>query len=133
MSRFNQKYSRELSLTAHAQQQLSAYAWPGNVRELRNLIERLVLITDISVHEVKEIAGSLFRNWETKADKTAFVEAPVPILGCGHLQAGVSLREQSAAYENLLIEEAIQTYGSLAKAASALGVTKNTLIRKRKR
>lgn len=133
LSRFNQKYNRQLSLAAYAQEQLSTYAWPGNVRELRNLIERLVLITDISVHEIKEIAGSLFRSQEAETEKTSPLGLSASTSDSGHLQKGVSLKEQSAAYENLLIEEAIQTYGSLSKAANALGITKNTLIRKRKR
>ena len=45
----------------------------------------------------------------------------------------VSLKEQVADYEKELIDQAVARYGSLSKAAEVLGVTKVTLIRKRKR
>ena len=35
--------------TPDALEQLAAYAWPGNVRELRNVVERLLLLTDEAV------------------------------------------------------------------------------------
>jgi len=35
--------------TPEALEQLAAYAWPGNVRELRNVVERLLLLTDEAV------------------------------------------------------------------------------------
>src|SRR5205807_1963934 len=37
------------SFTPDAVEQLSYYSWPGNVRELRNVVERLLLLTDAAV------------------------------------------------------------------------------------
>ena len=37
------------SFTPHALEQLVQYGWPGNVRELRNVVERLLLLTDEAV------------------------------------------------------------------------------------
>jgi two-component system, NtrC family, nitrogen regulation response regulator NtrX len=37
------------SFTPDALEQLTRYAWPGNVRELRNVVERLLLLTDDAV------------------------------------------------------------------------------------
>ncbi len=40
---------REKSVTPEALEILSAYSWPGNVRELRNVVERLVILSEDSV------------------------------------------------------------------------------------
>lgn len=131
LNRFSQKYSRNLLLSERACAKLASHSWPGNVRELRNLIERLVLITDVSVHEIKEISDSLFGAREQESQGLPL--SPPQHFERGHLKAGVPLKQQVAAYEDILLEEAVQTYGSLSKAAKALGISKNTLIRKRKR
>ena len=39
------------SFSPEAIQQLTRYSWPGNVRELRNVVERLLLLTDDVVDE----------------------------------------------------------------------------------
>jgi DNA-binding NtrC family response regulator len=46
--------------TAEALEALSRYAWPGNVRELRNIVERLLLLTDDEVDAgiVREVLSS---------------------------------------------------------------------------
>ncbi len=43
LSKFNQKYTTNKTVTAHLMKQFVDYSWPGNVRELKNIIERLVL------------------------------------------------------------------------------------------
>lgn len=44
--RFLTQSSRDLRLSAEAEDALLAYDWPGNVRELRNVIERAVVLSD---------------------------------------------------------------------------------------
>jgi two-component system, NtrC family, nitrogen regulation response regulator NtrX len=39
----------EKTITSEALEILSAYAWPGNVRELRNVVERLVILSEDSI------------------------------------------------------------------------------------
>src|SRR5262249_30784481 len=40
------------SFAPDAPEQLARYSWPGNVRELRNVVERLLLLTDDTVDAV---------------------------------------------------------------------------------
>ena len=45
-------------VTPEAMERLSGYGWPGNIRELKNLIERLLIMTDgesIGSTEVEEV------------------------------------------------------------------------------
>jgi transcriptional regulator with GAF, ATPase, and Fis domain len=39
----------EKNITAEAVDILSAYTWPGNVRELRNVVERLIILSEDSI------------------------------------------------------------------------------------
>ena len=57
---FIDKYSKEYEkeppmLTDKALYALQNYAWPGNVRELENVIQRIVLMTDVSSIDVADL------------------------------------------------------------------------------
>lgn len=130
LERFGQKYGRYKTLSQRATDKLVEYPWPGNVRELRNFMERLVLITDVEVDEIKDIPDVFFHHQETVPKVTL---PQTPLATVASLKMGYSLKEQVADYEKELIDQAVARYGSLSKAAEVLGVTKVTLIRKRKR
>ena len=57
MGRFGQEHGRSMRRIAkEAVERLTRYSWPGNVRELKNLIERLLIMTEgdtIGPHEVE--------------------------------------------------------------------------------
>jgi DNA-binding NtrC family response regulator len=40
---------REKNITPEALEILAGYSWPGNVRELRNVVERLVILSEESI------------------------------------------------------------------------------------
>ncbi|MGE5177915.1 MAG: sigma-54-dependent transcriptional regulator [Bacteroidota bacterium] len=47
------------SVTPEAMERLAAYAWPGNIRELKNLIERLLIMTDGDAIERADVEDAL--------------------------------------------------------------------------
>lgn len=57
---FNKKvcreYGCELNFSGKALEALEKYSWPGNVREMENLIERLAIIVDSGVIDVKHLS-----------------------------------------------------------------------------
>ncbi len=58
---FCSKESRETkTFSPAAMEALLNYSWPGNVRELKNLIERLVIMTQHQVIEEKHLPPSVF-------------------------------------------------------------------------
>jgi len=99
---------------------LCEYRWPGNVRELRNLMERLVIMTDTPAIDAAQVAqllappraaavDALFREFSTLADKLA-------------------------ACERAVIEDALnEANGNMAAAARQLGLDRANLHRKLKR
>lgn len=47
LSRANQAHQRNVSFTPDALSRLARHAWPGNIRELANVVERVVLLSDV--------------------------------------------------------------------------------------
>jgi two-component system nitrogen regulation response regulator NtrX len=93
---------------------LMAYDWPGNVRELKNLVERLVIMTD------------------DKAIKEPDVR---PLLGDAQVTAGDKpLSDLVEDYErSLIISELKRTGWNVSKAAGRLGIDRANLHRKMRR
>lgn len=53
---FAQKYSSTVKkISPDAVKELQKYRWPGNIRELRNLMERLVILTDADVIQSQQV------------------------------------------------------------------------------
>jgi len=60
MGRFGQEYGRApRRIAPDAVERLSRFSWPGNVRELRNLIERLLIMSEGDTIGVSEVEASL--------------------------------------------------------------------------
>jgi two-component system, NtrC family, nitrogen regulation response regulator NtrX len=50
---------RPRSVTKEALERLTEYSWPGNIRELKNLIERLLIMTDGDAIDVADVEDAL--------------------------------------------------------------------------
>lgn len=103
---------------------MRAYAWPGNVRELRNLIESLLLTSDLNDVQLNELPDEIL----TAPHQEAEVQ---PELGAAALEQPATSLEEG---ERLAIIRAIKDHqGNLAQAARTLGVSRSTLYRKMER
>jgi len=127
------KYGRRKILSPNAVQKLVDYHWPGNVRELRNIVERLTLMTNVSAVEIKDIPDAFFSPQNKLAVPRRMNKRPFPAGGFRPvLRENLTLKEQISILETDLIQQAVHQYGTLEKAAQALGLSKSTLIRKRR-
>ena len=109
-------------LSRRALDALLAYHYPGNVRELMNICERLVVMSESVRIGI--------------ADLPAAVTAGLPPdLSCGIdvVAAGQSLPQAMARVEGRILRQAMETYGTQARAARALGINQSTIARKLKR
>ena len=103
--------------TPDALEELKQYGWPGNVRELRNVVERLLLVTDDAV----DAAAAR----EVLSGKPAASSAAPTALGRG------TLDERVAAFEREVILEQIASHGyRAAETARALGLERRHLDKK---
>ncbi|MGH7356329.1 MAG: sigma 54-interacting transcriptional regulator, partial [Candidatus Rokuibacteriota bacterium] len=92
------------TLSAAARDALAAYAWPGNVRELANLMERVALLG-----EAPEITPALL---DVPAESPPS-PAPLPTL--------------DDAMRAHLTDVLARTHWNISRAASVLGISRNTL------
>jgi DNA-binding NtrC family response regulator len=98
------------SLSAGARAALVEYAWPGNVRELMNRIQRATLIASGSV---------------LSADDLELASSPVAVAAGAGEAAGAERQE----IERLILDSG----GSVSRAASRLGVSRQALYRRMER
>lgn len=117
LNKYNKKYNRHKVFEETALHFLENYSWPGNVRELQNTIERLVIIGDSNIIERNNVASILGSN----TYEYSIIE-----------NQEITLKEATDIIEKTLIERALKKHKSSRKAASVLGITQPTVVRKAK-
>ena len=123
LDKANRKYGLSVCIDREAMIYLWEYDWPGNVRELENLIERLVILSDNNITELKDLPANI-RSFVS--DK----KSPQPSLGGGQ----IDLREATEQLQYRLMEEALRlTNGNKSAAARMLGLKRTTLVAKLRR
>jgi DNA-binding NtrC family response regulator len=105
--------------------ELVGYAWPGNVRELRNVVERLLLLTDDAVD-----AATVRQVLAGRHSKIA-----LPTLADGRASDGGrmsgTLAERVQAYEREVVVQELHAHGHRAtETARALGLERSHLYKK---
>ncbi|MCX5745251.1 MAG: sigma-54 dependent transcriptional regulator [Proteobacteria bacterium] len=108
-------------------ERLKQYDWPGNVRELRNVVERLVIMSDEVIRE-KDLPPYLGGPRPT-ARSTAASASPTAIdLG---RYAGKSLREFREEVESEFIRIRLAEFEwNISRTAQALGIERTNLHKK---
>jgi DNA-binding NtrC family response regulator len=94
---------------------LSAYAWPGNVRELRNALERAVVFTRVEMLEPEHFAENI------RAAAT----------GNSGMIAG--LRSLEDVEKEVIVATLDAVRYKISQAANILGISRKTLLEKRKK
>jgi transcriptional regulator with PAS, ATPase and Fis domain len=111
LEQLDRKYQKAMHIHSDCKQILQNYDFPGNVRELRNGLERAMLLS-----LTREITpDDLPRTWQTPA--TAQTKM-------------MSLEDVEKQY---ITEVLKQTRGKKVKAAKILGISRKTLLEKRKK
>jgi transcriptional regulator with GAF, ATPase, and Fis domain len=123
LDRSTRKHGVSVSISREAMIYLWEYDWPGNIRELENLIERLVLLSDNGVTDLKDLPPNI-RSYVS--DK----KCPQPTLGSGQ----IDLRDATEQLQYRLMEEALRlSNGNKSAAARMLGLKRTTLVAKLRR
>jgi two-component system, NtrC family, nitrogen regulation response regulator NtrX len=106
------------ALSSEALQKLQRYHWPGNIRELKNLVERLVIMT-----QGKEIRAS---DVPTPYGQDAFPEPAI----VSSLQAN-TFKEAKESFERAFIARKLQEYKwNISQTADAIGIERSNLHKK---
>jgi len=123
-----------------AMEAMQDYHWPGNVRELQNYVERAVVMAetdeftiDLVPEVVRERRGASEETQLTGADFETLIQE---VVKKGILEAGAAedLHERivNRMEKELILQVMEQTGGVQTKAASKMGINRNTLHKKLK-
>ena len=110
----NDKYNMKKRFSNAAYRVMYHYRWPGNVRELKNIVERVVIMSDHSIILAEELpmyADGIF----------------LPEKNNNHLP----IKERLQRIEWAIMKEACQMQPSLHKAAESIQMSWPTFVRKR--
>ncbi|MFB4162293.1 sigma-54 interaction domain-containing protein [Alteribacillus sp. JSM 102045] len=115
LKQFNKRYNRNIEISSGIFEQIMEYHWPGNVRELKNIIERIVVISQ-----------------QGDSNSINLPESFQKVSGLPNLKLTepLPLRESMELYEKSVIIRTLKKVKSIRQAARILEVSHSTLVRK---
>lgn len=120
---YNNKYGKNCYFTVGCLESFIKYEWPGNIREMKNIIERIVLMSDDVC-----IDADMFREHLLSG------ESIIDISNNNSIESdNKSLKEKIDEYEKEIIEKALIVSKSLKEASGILGIDISTLVRKKQK
>lgn len=112
VKQYNKQYGINKKLKYEVIRELEEYDWPGNIRQLKNVIERMVVVSDGDYIEIPDLP------WLASSDSSESYNE--------HL----SLQGQLNEYEREILKKAKEKYGSSREIGKALKVDQSTIVRK---
>lgn len=122
IEKYNNKYGKSCYFSAGCLDSLLKYEWLGNIREMKNIIERIVLMTDDVC-----IDTNLFK------EQLLSGESITDISNKNIISDNKPLKEKLDEYEKEIIEEALAVSKSMKIAAEYLDIDISTLVRKKQK
>ena len=123
---FKNKYIKanevsDIEISDEAMNALCEYEWPGNIRELKNVVERLIVLSEDDYIDFFDLPSSITNYYgEMKSKKVDYLI---------NYNVGNDI-ESFDVYEKEIYRIAYEKYGSFNKAAKVLGVTHKTVASK---
>lgn len=122
---FNEKHQINKSFSPNTIQLFLSYDWPGNIRELKNLVERLMIISDGNLVNETFIPANInnkMSNTDDKLIEDSIDETP-----------DLQLKSLMDEYEKKVLSFYLTKYKPMKRCADVLGIDLTTLARKKKR
>ncbi|MDR7855608.1 sigma 54-interacting transcriptional regulator [Tissierella sp.] len=119
LSKLNKKYNFKKTISPEVLKTLYSYEWKGNVRELRNIIERIMVMSEKDIINKDDLPQPIL-TWDSK--QNIIQENDI-----------VPLRQALGKVENHLLKIAYDKYGNVRDAAKALEIDPATFVRKRQK
>lgn len=116
---FNKKYGFSKTFDAKAIDALCEYEWPGNIRQLRNVVERVLVMSNQEEIQLSDLPQKILDDLEERNVLGNIRDMP--------------LKEALVQLESKMIRTAYEKYGNVRDAAKSLGIDPSTFVRKRQR
>ena len=115
---FGTKNGIKKRLTRAASDALLSYPYPGNVRELINICERLVVMSETDLIDLKDLPNEIVpRAKEATAETLEWLR-------------DMTLQQAMDSLERKMLSQSLQIDGNQRRMAAALGVNQSTIARK---
>lgn len=115
LNQFNKKYNKNILLTNEVLDILEKLRWPGNIRQVENLIERLVIMCNNNLIEVKDLPADIEIDDRYKRIIT---------------EGASSLEDLMGEYEKAIFIDMYNRYKTSIAVGNALGISQATAARK---
>lgn len=123
LEHYNNKYAKNCYFSASCLENFLTYEWPGNIREMKNIIERIILMSDEAC-----IDTDLFRENLINGDNdTVITDNKLSVLD------NKSLKEKMNEHEKEIIEKTLLLSKNMKEASEILGIDISTLVRKKQK
>ncbi len=116
-------HARSVRLSEPSCRMLAAYAWPGNIRELRNALERAVVFSPLAGRGEAVNGHAL--------EPADFPEALRR--GAGSAPSAAGLRSLEEIEREVIAATLEATHYQITRSAGILGISRKTLLEKRKK
>ena len=114
LHQIRKSYRIERTISPDLMTALMSYDWPGNTQQLCKVVDRMAFMSDKTLLDsVQLLEKSLSAHGELQQEQIHVTQPP-------HSK---TLKELVLDYEVMIINQYIEQYGSIRKAAAALGVT----------
>lgn len=114
LDHFARKHKIVKTLSPKTIEYLMSYSWPGNIRELINTLERLVVTVDYEIIEPHDLPQGLLSEIPEQHVNNSLIDAV-------------------ASLEKKLITKTLLEHKTTRKAATILGISQSSLIKKAKK
>lgn len=115
---FGTKNGISKRLTRAALDALLSYPYPGNVRELMNICERLVVMSETELIDLKDLPNDIVPRTKEVAFKTT------------EWMSDMTLQQAMDSLERKMLIQSLKLHGNQRRMAAALGINQSTIARK---
>ncbi len=115
---FGKKSGIQKRLTRAASDALLWYSYPGNVRELMNICERLVVMTETNLIDLKDLPNDIVPRYQESMIQTA------------EWNSSMTLQQALDGVERNILIQSMRSHDNQRGMALALGVNQSTIARK---
>ncbi|MEH0022423.1 MAG: sigma 54-interacting transcriptional regulator [Desulfobacter sp.] len=108
----NKKYGKNKTISDNAVNTLISYEWPGNIRQLKNIVERLVILSDRDHIRRDSVLGKTTNKPAIRPDENMPLKAALQMV------------------EKQIIQKAYEAHGTTVGVAKALNISQSSAARK---